>query len=171
MSPKRTKSSDILPAPALGEHFNPKVPGIDYGVLDALLGYAVRRTQIKVYEDFITSLEPWSITPPRFSSLVIIDRNPNIKAIELARVLGIARSGVVPLIDGLEEAGLVRRVPCATDKRALGLVLTDKGREDLAQIIATVQASDQRMARHLSADEFQQLMHLLGKVGGFSPRT
>ncbi len=169
MPTTRTKSTDILPPMALDEHFNPKVPGIDYGVLDSLLGYAVRRTQITVYEDFIASLAPWNITPPRFSSLVLIDRNPRLKLIELARVLGIARSGAVALIDSLEEMGYVLRVPSPTDKRALGLELTAKGREHLAAISAAVRASDARMAANLTPQEQAQLMVLLGKVGGFAP--
>jgi DNA-binding MarR family transcriptional regulator len=155
---------------ALDEHFNPKVPGIDYGVLDSLLGYAVRRTQISVYEDFIASLAPWNITPPRFSSLVIIDRNPNLKLIDLARVLGIARSGAVALIDSLEEMGFVLRVPSPTDRRALGLVLTEQGRGHLAAIVAAVRDSDARMASNLTPQEQAQLMTLLAKVGGFAPR-
>jgi DNA-binding MarR family transcriptional regulator len=167
MSQVRTKSTVILPPMALDEHFNPKVPGIDYGVLDELLGYAIRRTQIVVYEDFIASLAPWNITPPRYSSLVIIERNPNLKLTELANVLGIARSGAVALIDSLEEFGYVLRVPSPTDKRALGLVLTDKGRADLADITKAVVAHDQRMAQRLDPTEQAQLLNLLGKVGGF----
>ena len=66
------------------EPFVPKVPGIDYGILDSLLGYAVRRAQIQLYEDFIPSLAPWGITPPRFSAMVIVSRNPGLKLTQLA---------------------------------------------------------------------------------------
>ena len=45
------------------ELFVAHVPGIQYGVLDSLMGYAVRRAQIKQYEAFIAALEPWGITP------------------------------------------------------------------------------------------------------------
>lgn len=169
MSLKRSGPPEIyLPSQEEG-HFNPKVPGIEYGVLDTLLGYGVRRTQIVMYEDFIASLAPWNITPPRFSSMVIIDSNPRLKLTELANVLGIARSGAVALVDSLEALGYVLRVPSPTDKRALGLELTDKGRADLAEIIQAVQAHDARMAHRLSAEERAQLLSLLGKVGGFSP--
>ena len=48
------------------ELFVAHVPGIQYGVLDSLVGYAVRRAQIRMYETFIVALEPWGITPPRF---------------------------------------------------------------------------------------------------------
>lgn len=135
------------------EPFVPRVPGIDYGVLDTLLGYAVRRAQIRLYEDFITSLAPWGITPPRFAAMVIVSRNPGLKLIQLAKVMGIARSGAVILVDALEELGYMQRQPVPEDRRAFGLALTPKGQADLVKITQAVQAHDQRMARMFSAEE------------------
>jgi DNA-binding MarR family transcriptional regulator len=171
MSAPLTASTDVYPPLAVDEPFNPKVPGIDYGVLDSLIGYTVRRAQIVMYEHFIASLAPWNITPPRFSALVIISRNPRLKLTALANVLGIARSGAVALIDSLESMGYVRRVPSPTDRRALGLVLTPKGELDLVAIIQAVQAHDQHMGQTLTASEQQQLMALLARIAGFQPPT
>lgn len=171
MSPRRPSTPEVYLPPAEDAPFNPRVPGIDYGVLDGLLGYAVRRAQIVQYELFIAALTRWNITPPRFSALVIISRNPSLKLTELANVLGIARSGAVALINSLEGMGYVRRVPCPTDKRALGLELTDQGRADLDAIIAAVVEQDRRSGSALSADEQAQLIALLGKItiaGGVS---
>ncbi|HIV71702.1 MAG TPA: MarR family transcriptional regulator [Candidatus Aquabacterium excrementipullorum] len=164
MSPRRTATPEVYLPPAEDAPFNPRVPGIDYGVLDGLLGYAVRRAQIVQYELFIASLARWNITPPRFSALVIISLNPNLKLTELANVLGIARSGAVALINSLESIDYVRRVPCPTDKRALGLELTDRGRADLDAIIAAVIDQDKRSGQSLNADERAQLITLLGKI-------
>ena len=149
--------------------FNPRVPGVDYGVLDQLLGYSVRRAQIVMYEDFIASLAPWQVTPPRFSALVIISRNAGLKLTELANILGIARSGAVALIDSLEGLGHVERRPSPTDRRALGLFMTPKGEQDLVAIIEAVQAHDRRAAGSLTAAEFAQLNLLLSKVMAASP--
>jgi len=150
-------------------HFNPRVPGVDYGVLDQLLGYSVRRAQIVMYEDFIASLAPWQVTPPRFSALVIISRNAGLKLTELANILGIARSGAVALIDSLEGLGHVERRPSPTDRRALGLFMTPKGEQDLLKITEAVMAHDRRAAGSLTADEFVQLNQLLAKVMSFTP--
>lgn len=141
--------------------FVPRVPGIDYGVLDTLLGYAVRRAQIRLYEDFVTSLAPWGITPPRFSAMVIVSRNPGLKPIQLAKVLGIARSGVVILVDALEELGYMQRHAVPEDRRAFSLSLTKKGLADLGDIVKAVQAHDERMARMFTADEQVQLRQQL----------
>lgn len=168
--PSNAKPEIYLP-PVPEGHFNPKVPGIDYGVLDGLIGYTVRRAQIVQYEHFIESLASWNITPPRFSALVIISRNPSLKLTELANVLGIARSGAVALINSLEELGYVVRVPSPTDRRALGLELTSKGAQDLPAIIQAVVEQDQRVSQCLSPQEQQQLVSLLARVAGFQPPT
>lgn len=166
MSARRTSSPEVYLPPSEDIPFNPRVPGIDYGVLDRLLGYAVRRAQIVQYELFIAGLARWNITPPRFSAMVIISRNPDLKLTELADVLGIARSGAVALINSLEGMNYVRRVPCPTDKRALGLQLTDQGRADLQAITEAVETSDQRGAEALTEAEQAQLLALLAKIAG-----
>jgi DNA-binding MarR family transcriptional regulator len=145
------------------------VQGVDYGVLDSLFGYTLRRAQIIIYEHFISSLAPWNITPPRFSALVVISRNPNLKLTDLANILGIARSGAVALINSLEMIGYVKRQPCPTDRRALGLALTDKGRADLDAIIQAVVQQDDDVVAHLSASEQSQLVGLLAKVAAGRP--
>lgn len=146
------------------EPFVPKVPGIDYGILDSLLGYAVRRAQIQLYEDFIPSLAPWGITPPRFAAMVIVSRNPGLKLTQLARIMGIARSGSVSLVDALEDLGYMQRLPMPGDRRAFGLALTEKGHASLAAISAAVQAHDERMAQMLSPEERTQLRRLLTRM-------
>ncbi|MDI1260346.1 MarR family transcriptional regulator [Aquabacterium sp.] len=144
--------------------FNPHVPGIDYGMLDSLVGYGVRRAQIAIYNDFLPALDAWNITPPRFSALVIISRNKGLKLTELAQVLGIARSGVVALIDTLSEMGYVDRLAVPGDRRAYGLALTALGKKDLRQIEQAVLKQDQRAAHRLTVEERQQLLTLLDKL-------
>lgn len=144
--------------------FEPHVPGIDYGVLDSLVGYGVRRAQIAIYNDFLPALQAWNITPPRFSALVIIGRNKGLKLTELAEVLGIARSGVVALVDTLSEMGYVDRLNVPGDRRAYGLALTPLGKKDLRQIEQAVRKQDQRVAHRLTPEERQQLLALLDKL-------
>ena len=158
--------STIVPPPdEVDSPFDPHVSGVDYGALDSLVGYALRRAQILIYQDFLHALAPWQITPPRFSALTLIARNPGMKQSELAQLLGIARSGVVMLTDGLEALGLARRVASSTDRRAYELELTETGREALVDIEAAARAHDARVTAGLSKAEKAALMHLLAKLG------
>ena len=96
--------------------------------------------------------------------MVIVSRNPGLKLTQLARIMGIARSGSVSLVDALEDLGYMQRLPMPGDRRAFGLGLTEKGHASLAAISAAVQAHDERMAQMLSADERAQLRSLLTRL-------
>lgn len=145
--------------------FDAHIPGVDYGQLDALVGYAVRRAQIRIYEDFTVALQPWNITPQRFSAMTLIDRNPGIKAIELAHVMGIARSGVAIILNTLEAAGYVRRLGEQKDKRTLALELSQAGRKALREISAAVARHDARMTSSLDDEQKALLITLLDRIG------
>lgn len=155
-----------LEAPPTGDHFEPHVPGIDYGVLDSLLGYGLRRAQILIYEDFIATLAPWNITPQRFSALTVIARNPALKLTQLARILGIARSGAVLVVDALSAMGYVERQPSPDDRRAYGLALTARGERDLKAITEAVCEHDRRIGARMTGNDARELMRLLRQVAG-----
>ncbi|MFZ6708603.1 MarR family winged helix-turn-helix transcriptional regulator [Undibacterium sp. TC9W] len=143
--------------------FNARIEGIDYGILDELTGYAVRRAQLSIYADFSASLGVYDITPQRFSSLVIVSNNPGISQTRLAEVMGIARSGVVAIIDNFEQAGLLERQGSG-DRRAYNLHLTKEGQKQLEKYKQAVKEHDDRVSQHLCAKERQQLRALLGKL-------
>jgi DNA-binding MarR family transcriptional regulator len=160
----------ISPAP---RGFERCVDGIRYGVLDDLVGYALRRAQIAIYVDFETALGPLDMTPQRFSAMVVIAENAGrtggriggITQRDLGRVLGIARSGVVQVVDALAARDWVTRERDAEDARAWRLMLTDAGRKHLAAVRRHVRAHDRRIARDLSEPERETLIGLLAKLG------
>ncbi|MHA6895265.1 MarR family winged helix-turn-helix transcriptional regulator [Ralstonia pseudosolanacearum] len=162
--PSLTYLEDIYPVVTGSGHFNPRMEDVEYGALDGLIGYAVRRAQLHVYEDFVRSLQAWNITPPRFSAMTVIAHNPDLKLTELAGILGVARSGAVLLVDTLEAMGMVERLPSPVDRRAFRLALTDKGATTLRDITEVVVAHDARVTAHLSADERRTLLELLNKL-------
>lgn len=145
-------------------HFNARIEGINYDILDELVGYAVRRAQLSIYEDFAVSLGPEEITPQRFSSLVIIGSNPGISQTRLAEVMGIARSGVVSIIDRFEKDGYVER-QASDDRRSYNLRLTREGQKQLKKYKKAVKEHDDRISRGLSEEERLQLRLLLRKLG------
>lgn len=148
-----------------GEPFNAQVPGVDYGVLDELVGYCLRRAQIRIYQDFLDALGSWSITPPRFSAMTLIGNNAGMKLTELARAMGIARSGAVEVVNSLEKLGYVARGASQSDKRAHALALTPEGGQALAGITQAIREHDARISASLSLEEQAELRRLLNKLG------
>ena len=135
------------------------------GELSTLIGYALRRAQLRVFDDFYRTLSVEGITPARFSALAVIDANPPISQSALAQTLEIARSGVVMLIDTLEALGLVSREPIEADKRAYALRLTKNGTTTLRRIRRQVAVHEARVCAHLKPTEKRALLELLSRVG------
>jgi len=141
-----------------------RVPGLDYDVLDRLLGYALRRAQVGMFLAFHAATRGQDITPPRFTALVIVAANPGIGQSTLGQVLGIARSGAMILTDWMEGRGLAERR--RNDGRSWGVHLTRKGEKLLADMKRQVAIEDRRRSAVLSAAERRELLRLLEKLAG-----
>jgi DNA-binding MarR family transcriptional regulator len=155
--------SPVDPEPS--HPFQRHVPGVAYEVLDDLVGYAIRRAQLAAYAVFERVVAGTKFTTQRFSSLVLIEQNPGLTQTRLGEILGIARSGVMLLVDFHEREGFVAREPSSTDRRAYGLRITPVGRRRLAEVKRLVRDADREATASLSAAERRQLVALLERVG------
>ncbi|HVC12252.1 MAG TPA: hypothetical protein VNE59_11490, partial [Burkholderiales bacterium] len=63
-----------LPSPHRPRALAPirRVAGLDYDVLDELLGYSLRRAQVAMFLSFHEATRGMEITPPRFTALVVV---------------------------------------------------------------------------------------------------
>lgn len=141
-----------------------RVAGLDYGVLDELLGYSLRRAQVAMFIAFHEATRGMNITPPRFTALVIIGANPGISQSTLGKVLGIARSGAMLVTDWFEARGLVERRRHPGDDRAWGLYLTRKGEQLTERMKCRVLQLDRRRTPGLKEKDRRQLLGLLEKL-------
>ena len=93
-----------------------------------------------------------------------------LRRTDLAGDLQLSPSGVTRLLDGLERAGLVEKAACPTDARVTYAVLTDAGRDRLAQAsCAHVAAIEELFAARFTSDEVEQLGALLDRLPGACP--
>lgn len=79
-------------------------------------------------------LQPYGLTEAQFNILMLLKqqcKNSRMNQTELGRMLLVNRSNVTGLIDRMERAGLVRRIPDAVDRRVHQIEMTDAGRETL----------------------------------------
>jgi DNA-binding MarR family transcriptional regulator len=143
-----------------------RVHGLDYGVLDELLGYSLRRAQVRMFVAFDDATKGMDMTPPRFTALVIVGANPGLSQSTLGKVLGIARSGAMLMTDWLEGRGLVERRRRDGDARAWGLYLTAKGEGFSARLERKVVQLDRQRTPGLTERDRRQLLGLLDKLAG-----
>jgi len=106
---------------------------LQMGELSDLLGYSLKRAQLKVFEDFLRCVAPLQLTPAQFSVLLLLDRNPGRNQTEIANTLGILRPNFVAMLDALESRDLCTRMRSTNDRRSHILMLTEKGRAVLAR--------------------------------------
>ena len=108
-------------------------PAIELGELSELVGYALKRAQLRIFDDFMRCVAPLELTPAQFSVLLLLDRNPGRNQTEIASTLGILRPNFVAMLDGLEGRNLCARIRSTNDRRSHQLVLTEKGKAVLSR--------------------------------------
>lgn len=133
------------------------------GLLPGLLGYRLRLAQQAVFRDFGESVS--DLPPGRVGILLIIDANPGVTQTRLAQAVGLDRSTLVGVLDGLEARGLVERRR-GQDRRTNGVLLTRAGRALVADLKRRIRMHERRVAARLSAEERTQLLGLLAKLAG-----
>lgn len=159
VSPRQTTAQEH-PSP---EEFSYHIAEIDYGVLDELIGYHIRRAQIAIYIDFFRTVSGTAVTPPLFAALVLIKQNPGINQVTLAKVMGIARSGVLLLINRLDEIGWVERHHDPANRRIKQLTLTAEGYEETLRLEKLIKEHDTRVSERLTSDDLHTLRDLLNR--------
>jgi DNA-binding MarR family transcriptional regulator len=130
-------AADLVKPPRAGRKEPAEPAGetaaLQMGELSELLGYSLKRAQLKIFEDFLRCVAPLQLTPAQFSVLLLLDRNPGRNQTEIANTLGILRPNFVAMLDGLESRDLCTRIRSTNDRRSHILMLTDKGRAVLTR--------------------------------------
>jgi DNA-binding MarR family transcriptional regulator len=138
---------------------------LQMGELAELLGYSLKRAQLKVFEDFLRCVAPLQLTPAQFSVLLLLDKNPGRNQTEIANTLGILRPNFVSMLDALESRDLCTRMRSTNDRRSHILVLTDKGRAVLTRakkLVAT--KHEARLNALLGPANRVALLEMLSKI-------
>lgn len=138
-------------------------PMEDESDIEHLLGYNLKRAYMIVRDDFRRQVEQSVLSPRAFSVLTLIVENCGLTQSEVARQLGIERSGLVAIIDDLQARGLAERRAVPGDRRSQALVATERGGRIHAEILSRVHAHEQALLAPLSAAEQAQLLGLLRK--------
>jgi DNA-binding MarR family transcriptional regulator len=138
---------------------------IELGELSGMLGYALKRAQLKIFEDFLHCVAPLQLTPAQFSVLLLLDRNPGRNQTEIANALGILRPNFVAMLDALESRDLCSRIRSTHDRRSYNLVLTDKGKAVLLRARKLVAAKHEaRLDELLGPEDRAALVAMLTRV-------
>jgi DNA-binding MarR family transcriptional regulator len=109
-------------------------------------------------------LETVGLTPALFGLLNVIGAREGAIQQELGAAMGIDRSTMVSLIDQLESAGIARRRPSPTDRRAREIAITPKGRRLLERARRLILDTEDEVLAGLTAEERDDLVRLLRRA-------
>ena len=132
--------------------------------LHNLVGYVLRRAQMKLFQHLAARLETYDLRPAQFTALTIIEQAPGLMQADLARALAIEPPQAVLMVNKLEERGLAMRIRSNPDKRSYGLFLSKAGELLLKELNEVARQSDLDSTSALSDEEREQLLLLLGKL-------
>ena len=140
---------------------------VDIQLLNASVGYMLRRAQLAVFADFGETLAELGLRPAQFAVLTVLDHNPGLTQSEVCTALSIQHANFVSIIDGLEGRGLAKRTSSATDRRSKSLSLTLAGRRVLERASELQRVHESRIGQRLGPGGRDQLLRLLERLVNF----
>ena len=155
-----TRTADALrPEPDPGE-----TPPVDLGHLGGLVGYRLRRAQLAAFRNFARRFGDVDIRPTQLGVLTVVARNPGLKQSQVGAALGIKRANLVPLLNGLEDRGLLARARAAADRRSHALHLTAAGEALFAELLRREAEHEAEIGALIGETGRRRLLELLAKV-------
>jgi DNA-binding MarR family transcriptional regulator len=103
------------------------------------LRYLILAVQREGNRILTETLRPLDLTPAQAEVLRVLQDHQPLSLVELGSLLICESGSPSRLVNGLVEAGLIKRVPSATNGRMVTLTLTDKG-EEMATRVGAVEA-------------------------------
>jgi DNA-binding MarR family transcriptional regulator len=138
--------------------------------LRARLGYLLKHALLDLEELHAEHLTGHAINVRELSVLLLLNGREPESQQQAAQRLGVDRTTMVGLLDGLEGKGLLARQPDQADRRRNVVVLTDAGRLALRDAKAASDEAERQLLTGLSPAEAEQFRALLARVAAHAPR-
>lgn len=128
------------------------------------LNFQIRMAQILSYRQF-EKKQPGYGGAARFLGLLsIIKNNPGAPQHRLAEAVGLQRSSVVPILDRMENEGIVERRDVEGDRRAKAVFLTEKGDQVVAELNDSALQMERYMTAGLSPEQIRVMIEGLAQI-------
>jgi MarR family transcriptional regulator, organic hydroperoxide resistance regulator len=95
-------------------------------------GFLLAKVQLlseRIFTRILAKYELSNISPAQGRILFVLWNKDGISIQELAKKTSLGKSTLTSMLDRLEQAGFVKRVPSKEDRRAILIKLTEKDRE------------------------------------------
>ena len=125
------------------------------------LGYLLKHARERLAGLTGPALAPYGIDGRQLAVLLVLASAEPASQQEAARRLGVDRTTMVSLLDGLEERGLIGRYPAAGDRRKNVVELTQVGHEVLRTATEASDRAERQFLAALSDADRRRLIEML----------
>ncbi|MEU6257897.1 MarR family transcriptional regulator [Streptomyces sp. NPDC047043] len=120
--------------------------------LESRLGYLLKHAQARLARASAEALAPYGVDGHELAVLAVLFGGESLSQVEAAGRLGVDRTTMVSLVDGLEDQGLVERRRSPQDRRKNIVELTPAGKECLRQGEKARRAAERRFLARLDEE-------------------
>eukprot|EP01037_Dinobryon_pediforme_P010447 gene10447-10515_t len=131
-------------------------------------GYALRRAANAMMTELARRLGTIDLRIAEASVLLLIDGRTDATASEIGRILDIQRANMVPLLNRLEEAGLIERRPI--DGKSQAVLLTGAGRARRGEADAITTTFEEDLMARIAPGHRDHLVPALDALWGEPPQ-
>ncbi|MBF6412113.1 MarR family winged helix-turn-helix transcriptional regulator [Nocardia cyriacigeorgica] len=116
-------------------------------------------------------LESHGLTMWAYGVLLGLEESPVRTQSALAQAIGADKTRIIPILDDLQERGLITRVPDPADRRARLLSLTPAGRELRDRTRAAIRQQEEELLSTLPADDRRGFLRALRQLTDRRPEN
>jgi DNA-binding MarR family transcriptional regulator len=109
-------------------------------------------------------LKTGGITAAQSGALYYLREHDGCVLTELSQALGLDKSAITGLVDRLEKKGLMERRASTSDRRAIGIFITDSGKATAEKCLMVTGEFNEMIIEGLSEKEIDTFSRILQKV-------
>ncbi len=151
----------------MGDRVDTDMLGSEEGLINPVgdhLGFLLRRCHAAVLERVTHEVRVFDLRPTEFTVLIAVRQNRHIRPSRLGEMLGIKLGNLSPLLDRLEDRGLLSRRRAADDQRAVELQITPLGRSVATKVTRAVDGHSAITENAMGHSDYAALIELLRKL-------
>ncbi len=96
--------------------------------------------------------------------LATLDIEESMTVSEISERFDIAKPNITPLIDRMIEAGYVKRVRNSTDRRVVHVIILEKGREKVREMVASLTNTVQGWSKTMTEEEIHKVTDAIEEI-------
>ncbi|MDI1347451.1 MAG: MarR family transcriptional regulator [Pseudolabrys sp.] len=139
-------------------------PEVKLGWLGGTIGFNLRIAQEASVRAYLRSVADTGTLAWRFAILALIDLNPGLTQVALARAVSRDTSSLTSVLDDMCNRGLVTRVRPDHDRRSYALRITPQGVKAMNELKANVRNHERELDRLFTGEQRSLLIEMLKQI-------